>query len=445
VPRSYVDAVLSVDGIPVIIPLMYEDDRIVELLKSLDGIIFTGGEDFDPSYYNEPAIPNVNRINAPRDVFDIKLLRLAVEHGIPVLGICRGVQLINVACGGSLYQDLAAQYPDRSIKHRQTQPKEEASHAVIVEEGSVLASITGERMLMVNSSHHQAIKKLADGFRVTGVAPDKVIEAIEKVDSAHWIVGVQFHPEVMISNSPSMRSIFKGFMDEASRLKSGKQQQPPVHANIPDTSAPESDTVKAPEPAVADVIPADVEIPDKIETVSDEDKDKADLRSPKERRREEMKRLRENEKLHSDELKEKEKQEKADFNKWVQQRKVEEKELAEKENAARKEAAAKEKQQQKELKEKAAKDKKEQAQQKKLAAKEQREKEKAAKKEAAAKEEQRQKELKEQQEKENAAKKEAGEKDKQYQREQKERAKTDKRELKKMQKQKKAEEKKQKA
>ncbi|MDR2041217.1 MAG: gamma-glutamyl-gamma-aminobutyrate hydrolase family protein [Tannerella sp.] len=136
-PRSYVDAVLAVGGIPVIVPLMLEDDKIVELLESLDGIIFTGGEDFDPSYYHEEAIPNMNKINALRDVFDIKLLRLAVEHGKPVLGICRGVQLINVAYGGSLYQDLPAQYPDKSIRHRQTQPKEEASHAVMVEEGTV--------------------------------------------------------------------------------------------------------------------------------------------------------------------------------------------------------------------------------------------------------------------------------------------------------------------
>jgi gamma-glutamyl-gamma-aminobutyrate hydrolase PuuD len=491
VPRSYVEAVLSVDGIPVIIPLMYEDDKIVELLKSLDGIIFTGGEDFDPSYYNEPAIPNMNRINAPRDVFDIKLLRLAVEHGIPVLGICRGVQLINIAYGGSLFQDLATQYPDKSIKHRQTQPKEEASHAVIVEEGTVFANIVKERMLMVNSSHHQSIKKLADGFRVAGVSPDKVIEAIEKVDSAHWIVGVQFHPEVMVNNNSSMRRIFKGFIDVTSRIKSGKQQ--PVYANIPDISVPGPDVIirkdNVPEP-VSNVDTADVKIPGKIENISDEgisisdinkvnysdeNQDKTDLRSSKERRREEMKKFREKEKLHDEEqkekeklekkeLKEKKKQEKEDFDKWVQQRKTEEKEQAEKENSAKKEAAEKEKQHQKELEEKTAKDKKElkeQAQQKKIAEKEQEEKEKSAKKEVAEKEAQRKKELtekatkdkkelkeqarrkkleeKERKKNEKAAKKEAEEKEKQYQREQKERAKIDKKELKKMEKQKKAE------
>jgi gamma-glutamyl-gamma-aminobutyrate hydrolase PuuD len=429
---------------------MYEDDKIVELLKSLDGIIFTGGEDFDPSYYNEMAILNMNKINAPRDVFDIKLLRLAVEHGLPVLGICRGVQLINIAYGGSLYQDLSALYPDKSIKHRQTQPKDEASHAVIVEDGTVFADIVGERMLMVNSSHHQAIKKLANGFRVAGVSPDNVVEVIEKVDSAHWIIGVQFHPEVMVNNDPSMRRIFENFIEESSRLKSKKQQL--VHANIPKESGviPRKDNIHAP---VSDEIESisidDISVPNNSKDYSE---DKTAPRSSKERRRAEIKKLQEKEKQHSEELetkeklekkelKEKEKKEKEDFNKWVQQRKLEEKEqketekIAEKEaeekaEVAKKEVAEKEKQRQKELAEKAAKDKKEQKEQerqKKIAEKEQKEKEKSAKKEA--------------EEKAEAAKKEAAEKEKQRQKELTEKAAKDKKELKEQERQKKIAEK----
>ena len=218
VPRSYVDAVLQTGGVPVVIPLMHENE-IIELLNSLDGVIFTGGEDFDPAYYNERPIPQMGKVNAVRDEFDIRTLRLAVERGLPVLGICRGVQLINIAYGGSLYQDLPAQYYDNSIRHRQRQPKEEASHSVLVENNTVFAGIVKERMLMVNSSHHQAIKKVAEGFRVAGKSPDKIVEVIEKIDSENWILGVQFHPETRVLQDNAMRKIFRSFIDEASKTE----------------------------------------------------------------------------------------------------------------------------------------------------------------------------------------------------------------------------------
>ena len=219
VPRSYVDAVLHSGGLPIVIPLMYDDEKIIELLNNLDGIIFTGGEDFDPAYYNERPIPQMGKVNAPRDEFDIKLLHLAVKQGVPVLGICRGLQLINIAYGGSLYQDLSAQYHDNSIRHRQKQPKEDASHSVLVENNTVFADIVQERMLMVNSSHHQAIKKVAPGFRVAGKSPDKIVEVIEKIDSENWILGVQFHPEVRVTRDNAMRKIFQRFVEVAINLE----------------------------------------------------------------------------------------------------------------------------------------------------------------------------------------------------------------------------------
>ena len=215
VSRTYVDAVLYGGGIPVVVPLIQDEDKLIELLNSLDGVIFTGGEDFDPAYYNETPIPQMGRVNAPRDAFDIKLLQLAAERSIPILGICRGVQLINIVFGGSLYQDLPAQYTNKSIKHRQTQPQSEASHSVIVEDQTVFADIVKERMLLVNSLHHQAIKKVAPGFRVAGKSPDQIVEVIEKVDDDHWIVGVQFHPEIRFLKDNAMRRIFQRFIEEA--------------------------------------------------------------------------------------------------------------------------------------------------------------------------------------------------------------------------------------
>ena len=230
VPRTYVNAVLMNGGIPVVIPLMNDETEIIELLSSLDGIIFTGGEDFDPAYYRERPIPQMGKVNVERDRFDLKLVRLASERGIPILGICRGIQLINIAFGGSLYQDLPAQYFDKSISHRQKQPNDEASHSVIVEDNTVFSDIVKDRMLMVNSSHHQAIKDVAKGFRVAGKSSDKLIEVIEKIDGDNWILGVQFHPEIRVSKDLAMRRIFQRFINEAATLESPNRTDKPLIA-----------------------------------------------------------------------------------------------------------------------------------------------------------------------------------------------------------------------
>jgi gamma-glutamyl-gamma-aminobutyrate hydrolase PuuD len=219
VSRSYIDAVLQSGGIPVVVPIMHDEKKIIELLNTLDGIVFTGGGDFAPTYYNERPIPQLGKVDVSRDEFEMKLVHLAAKRHIPILGICRGLQLINIAFGGSLYQDLAVQYKNNSIEHRQQLPNEEASHAVYVEDHTVFADIVNERMLMVNSSHHQAIKKVAGGFRVAGKSPDEIIEAIEKVDDENWILGVQFHPETRITKDYAMHNIFRRFVDAAGRAE----------------------------------------------------------------------------------------------------------------------------------------------------------------------------------------------------------------------------------
>jgi|GEM_PF-48071 len=235
VPRSYVNAVLLTGGIPVVIPLMQDDNEMIELLNSLDGIIFTGGEDFDPSYYNERPIPQMGRVNALRDRFDLRLLKLAAERSIPILGICRGIQLINIAFGGSLYQDLPTQYYDKSIRHRQSQPSEEASHPVIVEDFTVFADIVKDPMLMVNSAHHQAIKDVAKGFRVAGKSSDKIVEVIEKIDDENWILGVQFHPEMRVTRDAAMRRIFQYFINKTGNQRSPDRPDRPLTASVTQT------------------------------------------------------------------------------------------------------------------------------------------------------------------------------------------------------------------
>jgi len=243
VPRTYIEAVMAAGGLPVIIPLMQDEKKLNELLESLDGVIFTGGGDFDPAYYHETPIPQNGRINAPRDAFDIRLLQIAVEKGVPVLGICRGLQLINIAFGGSLYQDLPAQFPVKQIAHRQKMPASNPSHTVNVLSGTEFSKIVGNKPLYVNSAHHQAVKALAPGFKIAGKSPDGVVEAIEQIDDKQWVLGVQFHPEALYARDKRMSSIIRSLVDEASlnRAKRNAKQIVYVPVETPKTT-PAADT-----------------------------------------------------------------------------------------------------------------------------------------------------------------------------------------------------------
>jgi len=277
VPRTYIEAVVALGGIPVIIPLINDDDRLAELLETLDGVIFTGGGDFDPAYYHEKPIPQNGKPNAARDEFDIRLLKLAVNKGVPTLGICRGLQLINIAFGGSLYQDLPAQYPNKSVAHRQSVPFTKPSHAVIVQDGTAFAEIVGKRRIEVNSAHHQAVKKLASGFRIAGKSTDGVVEAIEKIDSANWVLGVQFHPEALYAMDKTMGNIIRSLVDEAAlaRIKRNASQivYIPVETKEKSTAATtntntntNTNTATVPDPAAPTAAP-----PAKPDTPRNED------------------------------------------------------------------------------------------------------------------------------------------------------------------------------
>ena len=195
-PLTYIESVIRAGGVPLVIPVTSDKELLSRILDTVDGVIMTGGEDIDPlKWYGEEPLPAQGEIVPERDEFDITLIRMTVERGIPLLGICRGHQLLNVAFGGTLYQDIPSQVRSTNpIKHSQRAPRYYGTHMITIENGSLLNKQIGVDKVAVNTFHHQAVKDVAPGFKITARASDGVVEAIEKIGSDK-VFGVQFHPE----------------------------------------------------------------------------------------------------------------------------------------------------------------------------------------------------------------------------------------------------------
>jgi len=194
-PENYIKAVRKAGGIPFVLPRVSCRQEAEQLIRNVDGIVFTGGEDFDPALYGEAIINESVKINAARDTSDLLLIRTALEMGKPILGICRGMQGINVALGGSLFQDIPTQIPGSC--HNQAEPNSVATHRVGLEGTSILFHLLGKRdSLEVNSFHHQAVKDPAPSLRITGYSADGIAEALE----GDGIIATQFHPEAFIAS-----------------------------------------------------------------------------------------------------------------------------------------------------------------------------------------------------------------------------------------------------
>ncbi len=196
-------------------------DRATEVVESVHGLLLTGGADVDPARYGEERQSTVAVIDPQRDQFEIELIGLAVAKGVPVFGICRGLQILNVALGGDLHQDLSSQ-TSTTLEHSKPSPLNAVAHEVWVSRGSVLASLMREKLAGadscgVNSRHHQAVRRVADGFEVTATAPDGVIEGIEH-RGLPFCVAVQWHPE-NFWRTGEFRELFEGFV-EAARKRS---------------------------------------------------------------------------------------------------------------------------------------------------------------------------------------------------------------------------------
>lgn len=215
---DYVEGVAHAGGVPVVLPPVGEQRAAEAVIGGLDGLLLSGGSDLDPSYYGEKPIPELNVTLPERDAFEMALLGEALRRGIPIFGICRGLQVLNVALGGTLYQDLPSQLGRDLLTHRQETPKWQATHEVEIHEGSWVGGITDSTCVKVNSYHHQGIKDLADGLRVSARSSDGVIEAIESHDfSERWLVGVQWHAEAMRDAGAEHRNLFEAHVQAAER------------------------------------------------------------------------------------------------------------------------------------------------------------------------------------------------------------------------------------
>ncbi|MDF7639762.1 gamma-glutamyl-gamma-aminobutyrate hydrolase family protein [Lactobacillus sp. ESL0791] len=214
VNEDYVDSVVQNGGLPLIIPFTENDEVIKAQLEHVQGLILSGGHDVDPHLYGEELLPKIGKTWPARDHFDMLLLKLAEEKGLPVLGICRGAQIINVAHGGSLYQD-ASYRKELTYKHEQGHTPSLPTHGMQVKAGSKLAQILGKTDFMVNSFHHQLIKKVASDLSAVAKAPDGVVEGIE--NQTGTVIGVQWHPEMLHRNPQMsfMNNLFKFVIDNA--------------------------------------------------------------------------------------------------------------------------------------------------------------------------------------------------------------------------------------
>lgn len=208
VNTAYVRAVAAAGGIPILVPYQ-EEAGLEHILSRIDGLLVTGGVDLDAKYFDQALHPKSGIIDPWRDQLDLFMIRGALARQLPILAICRGCQVLNVACGGSLIQDIESHYQN-PLKHRQEAPRWYPTHPVAVAPGSLLADIYGTASLWVNSFHHQALDRIAPGFQVTASAADGVVEAIESTDG-RFVLGVQWHPELMIDHDPGVGSLFAHF------------------------------------------------------------------------------------------------------------------------------------------------------------------------------------------------------------------------------------------
>lgn len=215
---AYVNTVEKAGGEPVLLDLVTDQESAKAELAKVDCLIMTGGEDVDPSYYNEEPDPALEDVNKERDVSDMAMLQEAIDEDMPVLCTCRGAQVLNVLSGGSLYQDIPTtpEFKEQTVVHRDPEEIDFTYHDLTIEEDSLLAQIVGDTTLNANSWHHQGLKDIGENLKVTAHSGDGMVEGIERTDCS-YVVGVQFHPEWSVEEGDdSFLVFFTDLIDHAS-------------------------------------------------------------------------------------------------------------------------------------------------------------------------------------------------------------------------------------
>lgn len=212
---AYVRSVIAAGGVPLMLSPLMGPSYAARALDGVDGLILTGGEDMDPAWYNAERSPLCHPPSRERDLFELALFATARQRELPILGICRGIQVINVALGGSLYQDLPSERPG-PVDHNRAGSRSDRSHAVRLEPGSLAAEALGAESISVNSFHHQAIRDLAPALVATGWSEDGLIEAVESGEGQPWMLAVQWHPEEMYAETGAPdHGLFKALVERA--------------------------------------------------------------------------------------------------------------------------------------------------------------------------------------------------------------------------------------
>ncbi len=209
---GYMDGILQAGGVPVILPLSAEDADIERLFRVIDGLLLTGGQDVDPSLYGEERNEKCGEVYPPRDTLEKKLFQKAMSLDMPVFGICRGLQFINAAMGGTLYQDLPTQFVSPNAEnHSQSLPYDQFQHKVTVIQSSPLYALLETEKLPVNSYHHQGVRTLAPGLLPSAIAEDGLVEAIYAPHKS-FVQAVQWHPEFCFETDEASRKLFRAFV-----------------------------------------------------------------------------------------------------------------------------------------------------------------------------------------------------------------------------------------
>lgn len=215
---GYMDGIRLAGGLPLILPLKADTEDIFQICRTCDGFLFTGGHDVDPSMYGAERSRKCGPSNQDRDNLEKKIFEYAISLDLPVLGICRGIQLINVLCGGTLYQDIPTEYyfteysPSDSVEHHMLPPYDVPCHEVTILEGTPLSELLNKSTTSVNSYHHQAVKELSPSLLPMAISEDGLIEALYMPDKK-YIQAVQWHPEFNFHNNEDSRRLFVSFVN----------------------------------------------------------------------------------------------------------------------------------------------------------------------------------------------------------------------------------------